>query len=918
MTDALLWHRIQFAFTITFHYLFPQLTMGLALLIVVFKSLALRLRDESYNEVARFWGRIFALNFAMGVVTGIPMEFQFGTNWSRFSRFSGEVVGQALAMEGVFAFFLESTFLGLFLFGEKRLGPRGHLAAAVALALGSWLSGYFIIVANAFMQHPVGYRLGEDGVLHLESFRAYVFNPWALWQYAHNMLASLVTASFVVAAVGAYWSLMGQHARHAGICLRVGVISGLVSSLLVAFPTGDGAGKMVARHQPVTLAAMEGLFEGGPYAELAIIGQPDVAARKLENPIVVPWILSFLCYGSFGSTVHGLNDFPTGPVAAERGAPLLQLPHHGRARDALHPDDGDRVVAPAAGTAGDNAPDALGADAGVPVPLHRDDRRLVDRRAGTPAVGRPRPDAHGRRPLETRQPGRCCLHLAGLRRPLLAPRHALRRPGPQGNQPRPGRVALGHSPWKPSGSRSSRPCSPSTRCSTASTSGSAILHRLVARTDEERRTVLAAIGPVWDGNEVWLIAAGGVLFMAFPRVYATAFSGFYMALMIVLWLLILRGVAIEFRSHQDHPLWREFWDTVFSLASALLAVVFGTTLGNLDPRRPARERTGSRGMPLFTNFRPGREPGILDWYTGLVGLFTLVALAGPRRPVPRVEDDRARAGAQPGLRPTGVEGRARPVGRRHRRHRLGAARGLLRSRRPSLGPRLRRASRSPGPGGRSGSRGAAVSSRRSSPRPRSCSGWWPRHWRAITRSGCGRPSTPPTASPPSNAASDRYGLGVALAWWAVGIALVAVLLHLSVSLDAGEGGCETGSVLRRSTLCFLRRRLAGSRRKMTRARGSSLSESSRRAIRDISGDGNDLRDGDGHDRTGPVLDGDGIIDDFDGDADRTDRRPYPGIVAMCDRSTRGDEVLDFPEGRRSLRSRNSGACSVGAIGPSPP
>jgi cytochrome d ubiquinol oxidase subunit I len=310
MTDALLWHRLQFVFTITYHYLFPQLTMGLALLIVVFKSLALRLGDESYNEVARFWGRIFALNFAMGVVTGIPMEFQFGTNWSRFSSYSGEVVAQALAMEGVFAFFLESTFLGLFLFGEKRLGPRGHLAAAVALALGSWLSGYFIIVANAFMQHPVGYRLGADGVLHLESFWAYIFNPWALWQYVHNMLASVVTASFVVAAVGAYWSLMGQHARHALICLRAGVISGLVSSLLVAFPAGDEAGKMVATYQPATLAAMEGLFEGGPYAELAIIGQPDVAARKLENPIVVPWILSFLCYGTFGSTVHGLNDFP--------------------------------------------------------------------------------------------------------------------------------------------------------------------------------------------------------------------------------------------------------------------------------------------------------------------------------------------------------------------------------------------------------------------------------------------------------------------------------------------------------------------------------------------------------------------------------------------------------------------------------
>jgi cytochrome d ubiquinol oxidase subunit II len=157
--------------------------------------------------------------------------------------------------------------------------------------------------------------------------------------------------------------------------------------------------------------------------------------------------------------------------------------------------------------------------------------------------------------------------------------------------------------------------------------GVGVVHRHVARNDEERRTVLAAIGPVWDGNEVWLIAAGGVLFVAFPRVYATAFSGFYMALMIVLWLLILRGVSIEFRSHQENPLWREFWDTVFSLASALLAVVFGTALGNLIRGVPLGKE-GLPGMPLFTNFRPGREPGILDWYTGLVGLFTLAALAG--------------------------------------------------------------------------------------------------------------------------------------------------------------------------------------------------------------------------------------------------------------------------------------------------
>jgi cytochrome d ubiquinol oxidase subunit I len=310
MTDVFLWHRIQFVFTITYHYLFPQLTMGLALLIVVFKVMAIRKRDDRYNELARFWARIFGLNFAMGVVTGIPLEFQFGTNWARFSNFAGELIGQTLAMEGLFAFFLESAFLGLFLYAEKRLGPRGHLATAIALFLGSWLSGYFIIVTNAFMQHPVGYTIGTDGVLHLADFWVYLFNPWAFWQYAHTMLASVVTASFVVCALGAYWSLLGIHADHAKVCLRVGSIAGLVSSLLVAFPAGDGQGKLLAKHQPAALAAMEGLFEGGPYSELALIGQPNVAQRRLENPIVVPGVLSFLAYGTFGSTVKGLNDFP--------------------------------------------------------------------------------------------------------------------------------------------------------------------------------------------------------------------------------------------------------------------------------------------------------------------------------------------------------------------------------------------------------------------------------------------------------------------------------------------------------------------------------------------------------------------------------------------------------------------------------
>jgi cytochrome d ubiquinol oxidase subunit I len=308
--DAVAWSRFQFGFTITYHYLFPQLTMGLALLIVLFKALALWKRDEVYNEAARFWARIFGINFAVGVVTGIPMEFQFGTNWARFSNFAGGVIGMTLAMEGMFAFIAESAFLGLFLFGEKRLGPRRHLLAAVMVFLGSWLSGYFIIVTNAFMQHPVGYTVTPSGVLQLADFWAYLLNPWAFWQYAHTMSAAVITGSFVVTALGAFWSLMGRYPEHARRFVQVGVIVGLLFCVLQLFPTGDMQGKLVAIYQRPTLAAMEGKFESSSNAELAIIGQPDVKRRTLENPILVPGVLSFLAYGSFGATVYGLNDFP--------------------------------------------------------------------------------------------------------------------------------------------------------------------------------------------------------------------------------------------------------------------------------------------------------------------------------------------------------------------------------------------------------------------------------------------------------------------------------------------------------------------------------------------------------------------------------------------------------------------------------
>lgn len=310
MDSALVIHRLHFAFTITYHYLFPQLTMGLAPLIVIFKSLALWRGDERYNKAARFWSKIFAINFLFGVITGIPMEFQFGTNWARFSHYSGGVIATALAMEGVFAFFLESSFLGLFLFGEKRFGQKVHWLAAFMVFAGSWISGFFIIVTDAWMQHPVGYEIAADGTAHLNSFWSLLFNEWALWQYLHNMGGAVITGSFAMAATGAFYLLSRKQEEYGRLFVRVGVIVAALASLFQVFPSGDRQGKLVTDNQPVTLAAMEGLFQTESGASIVLIGQPDTDKQTLDNPIYVPKALSFLTHRRWEAEVKGLNAFP--------------------------------------------------------------------------------------------------------------------------------------------------------------------------------------------------------------------------------------------------------------------------------------------------------------------------------------------------------------------------------------------------------------------------------------------------------------------------------------------------------------------------------------------------------------------------------------------------------------------------------
>lgn len=302
--------RLQFAFTITFHYIFPQLTMGLSLIIVYYKWLFLRTKIEKYNNAAKFFMKIFAVNFTMGVITGIPMEFQFGTNWAKFSELTGGIIGQTLAMEGMFSFFLESSFLALFIFGEKLMGQKLHFLTGFLVFLGSWASGYLILATNAWMQHPVGYEVLANGKFVLENFSALFSNPWLLPAFLHNQIASIVTSSFVVASIGAFYVLRNKNVEYGKLFLKTGVIFGLVSSVLLAFPTGDWNAKNVAKYQPAAFAAMEGIFkteEKG--AEIVLIGQPDMVKKRLDNKIAVPNILSFLTYQEWDRQIPGMDKF---------------------------------------------------------------------------------------------------------------------------------------------------------------------------------------------------------------------------------------------------------------------------------------------------------------------------------------------------------------------------------------------------------------------------------------------------------------------------------------------------------------------------------------------------------------------------------------------------------------------------------
>ncbi len=310
--DLVLLSRLQFAITIAFHYLYPPLSIGLGLVLVVIEGLYLRTGLPRYRELARFWVKIFGLVFALGVGTGIVMEFEFGTNWARYSRFVGDIFGGPLAAEGIFAFFLESGFLAILLFGWDRVGRRLHFLATVLVCLGAHFSAVWIVVANSWMQTPTAYRLvttAQGTRAEITSFWGAVTNPSSLDRLLHTIMGSWQAGAFFVVSVGAWYLLKDRHHEHARTSIRVGLALGMVASL-GQLATGHSSAVTIARHQPAKLAAFEGIYASGRNADLTVVGWVDEANRTVHG-IRIPGLLSTLIGGSPDTRVTGLDDIPT-------------------------------------------------------------------------------------------------------------------------------------------------------------------------------------------------------------------------------------------------------------------------------------------------------------------------------------------------------------------------------------------------------------------------------------------------------------------------------------------------------------------------------------------------------------------------------------------------------------------------------
>lgn len=310
--DVLILARLQFALTIMFHYIYPVLSIGLGLIMVIIEGLYLKTGKDVYLRSAQFWTKIFALTFAIGVATGIVMEFEFGTNWATYSRYVGDVFGSALAAEGIFAFFLESGFLAIVIFGWNRVSPTFHFFATLMVCLGAHFSAIWIVVANSWMQTPAGFEIVGEGMnarAAITDFWGMVFNPSSVIRLIHVILGCWLAGAFLVISVSAYYFLKKKHLEFARESMRIGLLVAFISAILQVM-SGDSSGKVVAAYQPMKLAAMEALYRTESGVPLTVFGVVNHQKETIDYAIQIPKLLSFLSFGDFNAEIKGLDQIP--------------------------------------------------------------------------------------------------------------------------------------------------------------------------------------------------------------------------------------------------------------------------------------------------------------------------------------------------------------------------------------------------------------------------------------------------------------------------------------------------------------------------------------------------------------------------------------------------------------------------------
>lgn len=310
--DALLLARIQFALTIMFHYIFPVLSIGLGVVMVVMEAIYLKTNNPLYLRATQFWTKVFALTFAIGVVTGIVMEFEFGTNWATYSRYVGDVFGGALASEGVFAFFLESGFLAILIFGWNRVGRKLHFFSTLMVALGAHFSAVWIVVANSWMQTPAGYTIQGEGLFaraEIHDFWAMVFNPSSVSRLTHVIFGCWLAGAFLVISVAAYYMLKKRHLPFAYFSMKVALSIAFLTTIFQAV-SGDSSGKVMARYQPAKLAALEGIYKTEKGAPLTLFGIVNAEKERIDYAVQIPNLLSYLSFDDPQAEIKGLDQFP--------------------------------------------------------------------------------------------------------------------------------------------------------------------------------------------------------------------------------------------------------------------------------------------------------------------------------------------------------------------------------------------------------------------------------------------------------------------------------------------------------------------------------------------------------------------------------------------------------------------------------